>query len=269
MALELVVCGAAGRMGSLLVRLIAAERDLVLAGAVEAPGHPALGRDAGEVAGSGKASVRIVGELAPLADPRRVILDFTAPAAAVEHVRVAAERGAAIVVGTTGLSPAQQSEIRSLAARTRCLVAPNMSLGVNVLLRLVAEATRMLGPAFDAEIVELHHRHKKDAPSGTALALGRAVAAARGQALDEQAIFGRHGQTGERPAGQIGILALRAGDAVGTHTVLFGGAGERLELTHRAESRECLARGAIRAARWLAGQPPGLWSMEDVLRSQG
>ncbi len=261
---NLIVAGAAGRMGRTLVALISKEPSLKLVGALEAAGHPALGQDAGELCGVGRLGVTLAADYKSLARPDTVTLDFTNAQAAMEHLEVAVQNSAAIVVGSTGFTPEMEARIREIGPRTRTLVAPNMSVGVNVLLKIVAEVAAMLSD-FDAEIVELHHRTKIDAPSGTALALGRAIAQARGFELKDSAVFGRQGQTGERPKEKIGIFALRAGDAVGDHTVIFGGAGERLELTHRMQSRECLARGALRAARWLAGQKPGLYSMQDVL----
>src|SRR5262249_54273386 len=173
--------------------------------------------------------------------------------------------GAGLVVGTTGFDAEQQRALRALAARTRTVLAPNMSVGITVLTELVASAARLLDATFESEIVEIHHHAKKDAPSGTALALGRAIAAARGQDFERTAVLAREGIVGARRADEIGIVALRAGDAVGDHTVVFGGLGERIELTHRAQSRDCLARGALRAARWVATRPPGVHSMRDVL----
>ncbi|MBI3769229.1 MAG: 4-hydroxy-tetrahydrodipicolinate reductase [Deltaproteobacteria bacterium] len=263
MATPIVVCGAAGRMGRLLVQLIAVDSGTTLAAAVEAPGHAALGRDAGEVAGIEPLGVRVAATYAPA--PASVTLDFSAPGAALSHLEAAAAAGAAIVLGTTGLSPAERTRAEALGRRTRTVIAPNMSVGVAVLERLIATATTALGPAFDVEIAEVHHRLKRDAPSGTALRLGEVVAAAQGTPLAGRARFGREGEPGPRSDAEIGIVGLRGGDAVGDHTVYFLGAGERLELTHRAQSRECLARGALRAALWLAAQPVGLYTMRDVL----
>ncbi len=262
--LELIVAGAAGRMGRTLVTLIAQEPSLALVGAVEATGHPALGSDAGELAGCGKLSVVVDDDYAKLAGCDTVTLDFSSAQAAMQHLEIASERGAAIVIGATGFTPEMDKRLRSLGPKTRTLVSPNMSVGVNVLMKIVAEVAAAV-PDFDVEITELHHRFKADAPSGTALALGRAVVQARGRELGGNVIFGREGLTGERPHDKIAILALRAGDAVGDHTVLFGGRGERLELIHRSQSRESFAQGALRAARWLAVQKPGLYSMRDVL----
>ncbi len=259
----IVVCGAAGRMGRILVQLTAAEPRATLVAAVEAPGHAALGRDAGEVAGIEPLGVRIEAAYTPTRES--VTLDFTAPAAALAHLQTAADVGAAIVVGTTGIGAADRARAEALARRTRALIAPNLSVGVAVLERLIATATAALGPSFDVEIAEVHHRLKRDAPSGTALRLAEVVAAAQGTPLAGRARFGREGEPGPRSDAEIGVVALRGGDAIGDHTVYFLGAGERLELTHRAQSRECLARGALRAALWLAQQRPGLYTMRDVL----
>ena len=260
-----VVCGAAGRMGRLLLALARDDARLRVAGAIEAPGHPVIGRDAGEVAGGPPLGFAVRGELGPICAPEHVVLDFTVPEATVAHVRVAAERGAGLVVGTTGFDARQRDELRTLAARTRTVWAANMSVGVTVLTELVSAAARLLDPSYEAEIVEIHHHAKRDAPSGTALALGRAVAAARGQDFERSAVLAREGLVGARRPDEIGIVGLRAGDAVGDHTVVFGGLGERIELTHRAQSRDGLARGALRAALWVAARPPGVYSMRDVL----
>ena len=261
---NIVVSGAAGRMGRMIVSLIAREREHRLAGALEAPGNATLGADAGEVAGAGALGVQIVGDYAMLARPDTVTLDFTSAKSSLEHLEIAAAKGAAIVIGSTGFTPEMAARARELGPRTRTVIAPNMSVGVNVLMKIVAEAARTLAD-FDAEVLEIHHRTKVDAPSGTALALGRAIAEARSADFGANAVYGREGITGVRPSGNIAVLAMRAGDAVGDHTVIFGGQGERLELTHRAQSREALARGAIRAAAWLENRPNGLYSMRDVL----
>ncbi|HKA28467.1 MAG TPA: 4-hydroxy-tetrahydrodipicolinate reductase [Candidatus Binatia bacterium] len=265
-AADIVVCGAAGRMGRLIVSIGREEPEIRVVGAVEAAGHPRLGDDAGAVAGGPPLGIRITADLKALLRPDHVVLDFTGvPDAAVRHAGLAVERGAALVVGTTGFDARQRDEMAALATRTRSVVAANFSAGVTVLTELVSLAARLLDRHFETEIVELHHHSKKDAPSGTALALGRAVAAARGLAFDEAARLAREGNVGARTSEEIGIVALRAGDAVGDHTVVFGGLGERLELVHRAQSRDCLARGALRAARWVVEQPAGLYSMRDVL----
>lgn len=251
-------------MGRMLTALIAQGAEHKLVGAVEARGMAAVGRDAGEVAGLGPLGVAISEDYAALAAPDNVTLDFTNAAASLDHLEAAAAKGSAIVIGSTGFSPEQEARARRIAPRTRTLIAPNMSVGVNVLMKIVREVAAIL-PDFDAEVIEIHHRTKVDAPSGTALALGRAIAEARRQDFAASAVFGREGVTGVRRPEKIAVMALRAGDAVGDHTVIFGGQGERLELIHRSQSRESLARGALRAAAWIAGQKPGLYTMADVL----
>lgn len=266
MTTRFVVCGAAGRMGRLIVNLVRETPDSVLAGAVEAEGQASLGHDAGSVAGGSPLDVKITADYSSVASPGTVTLDFTVAPAALEHLRTAVKKQAAIVIGTTGFSAEQRAEAESLATRTRSLIAPNMSVGVNVLLKLVTDAARLLGPAFDPEVVEIHHRMKVDAPSGTAIALARSVASALGRDLERVGIYGREGMIGKRKDDEVGVLAARGGDVVGDHTVYFLGLGERLELTHRSQSRDCLARGAIRAGLWLARQTrPGLYTMADVL----
>jgi 4-hydroxy-tetrahydrodipicolinate reductase len=265
MPINVIVCGAAGRMGKLLVSLVREHPQTHLVGAIEALGHSALGKDAGEVAGIGAVGIKISDDYSAAAAPENVTLDFTVAEAALDHLRTAVAKGAAIVIGTTGLSAEQRAEAEKIAPTTRTLIAPNMSIGVNVLQKVVADVARILKDGFDPEIVEIHHRFKADAPSGTALALGRTIAAAQGKDFDQVATLARQGITGQRTNEEIGIMALRGGDIVGDHTVIFAGFAERLELTHRAQSRECLARGALRAALWLPHQPPGLYSMRDVL----
>ena len=251
-------------MGGVLVRLIRETPGVTLAGAVDRPGSPRLGQDAGEVAGAGRLGVEIADGIEPSAGEGRVIVDMTTPEASVAHVKAAAKTATPIVIGTTGFNARQLRQIRALAARTATVLAPNMSLGVNLLLGLVGQVARSLGDAYDVEIVEAHHRFKKDAPSGTALALARAVGDALGRRLERVGVEGRSG-IGERKKSDIGLLSVRAGDIAGEHTVMFGGIGERIELVHRAHSREAFGRGAIRAAQWVAGKENGLYGMQDVL----
>lgn len=265
MSINVIVCGAAGRMGKLLVSLAHENEAMAVHGAVEAAGHWAIGKDAGEIAGVGPIGVKVSDNYGAIATSDTVTLDFTIPEAALDHLRTAAEKGAAIVIGTTGFSAAQRTEADALALKTRTIIAPNMSVGVTVLQKIVADVARILKDGFDPEIVEIHHRFKADAPSGTALGLGRAIAAAQGKNFDQVATLARQGMTGQRKDDEIGIVALRGGDVIGDHTVVFAGFAERLELTHRAQSRECLARGALRAASWLPAQKPGLYTMKDVL----
>lgn len=260
-----VVTGAAGKMGGRMIALVREAPDFVLVGATERPGHPALGRDAGEVAGAGPAGVKVADGIAAVLPGADVAIDFTAPEASVAHVRAAAAAGKAIVVGTTGLGKEHLAEIRTHAQRIPCIVSPNMSVGVNVLYRLLAEAARLLGEDYDVELFEAHHHFKKDAPSGTALKMAQVLAEALGRDLEKVGVYGRKGMVGERPKQEIGIHTLRAGDIVGEHTVIFGGKGERIELTHRAHSRDNFGRGALRAARFAVRAAPGLYDMGDVL----
>jgi 4-hydroxy-tetrahydrodipicolinate reductase len=260
-----LIAGAAGRMGRMLVTLAASDAALELRGGIEMPGHRDLGTDLGRIAGIPDVGVPLATELPPGRLEGAVLIDFTAPEASLGHLRAAAERGFGVVLGTTGFTAEQQKQIEQLATQVACMQAPNMSLGVTVLLGLVEQAARLLGSGFDIEVSETHHRRKKDSPSGTALALARSAAAGRGAKLEDWAVYGREGMVGERPTEQMGVLALRGGDVVGDHTVHFFGTGERVELSHRAQSRECFAAGALRGAAWLGGRAPGLYSMRDVL----
>jgi 4-hydroxy-tetrahydrodipicolinate reductase len=260
-----VIAGAAGRMGRMLVTLAAADPVVTLAGGFEAPGHRELGSDVGRIAGVADLGVTLGADI-PDGDLRgAVLIEFTAPEPSLEHLRRARARGYAVVLGTTGFSAEQQREVEALSREVALVQAPNMSLGVTVLLGLVEEAARRLGASFDIEVSETHHRRKKDAPSGTALGLARAAAAGRDARLEDWAVYGREGLVGERPTDEIGILALRGGDVVGDHTVHFFGTGERVELSHRAQSRDSFAAGALRAAVWVGGRGPGLYTMRDVL----
>jgi 4-hydroxy-tetrahydrodipicolinate reductase len=262
---DVVVAGAAGRMGSRLVALLREQNDLRLVGALEAAGHPALRKDAGEVAGGPRVDVPVSADAETLLTKDRILIEFSVPDASLGHLHLVAKNGGRAVIGTTGFSALQREEIESLARRAPILVSPNMSVAVNVAFRVLADIARMLGDDYDVEITEIHHRFKKDAPSGTALRMAEVVAGALGRDLAKTAVYGRHGVPGERSRKEIGVLALRSGDVVGEHTVSFGALGERLELTHRAHSRDNFARGALRAARFIASAPPGLYSMQDVL----
>jgi len=260
--IHVVVSGAAGRMGRVLVRLIREADDLELVGALEAPGHPCLGSDAGVLAGTGECGIRIAADLPKTFD---VLVDFSLPEGTVERVAACAERGTAAVLGTTGFSDEQRKRIAAASKRCAVVLSPNMSVGVNVLFHAAADLARTLGPEYDIEIVEAHHRFKKDAPSGTALKLAEEIAEATGRDLAESAVHGRGPGHPPRQAGEIGIHAVRAGDIVGEHIVYYSGLGERLELKHVAHTRDTFARGALRAVRWVADRGPGLYSMADVL----
>ncbi|HPD17686.1 MAG TPA: 4-hydroxy-tetrahydrodipicolinate reductase [Planctomycetota bacterium] len=259
---RVLINGAGGRMGRRLIALAAEDRELAVAGAFERPDHPDLGKDAGALAGVPPLGVALSARCDVAAD---VAIDFSHADSALEMIAWCAARGLAVVVGTTGLGAEGHKRLDAAATRIPCLLAPNMSLGVNVLLRLVREAAAALGDAYDVEIVEAHHNKKKDAPSGTALALGEAAAAGLKRNLPDVAVHGRHGMVGERTVKEIGFHAVRAGDIVGDHTVIFGGQGERVEVRHIATSRDTFARGALRAAKFLAGKPPGRYAMADVL----
>lgn len=261
---NVAVIGAAGRMGRAIIGVIAQTEGARLAVACERAGNSAIGKDAGALAGIAEAGVALSAGL-PGAGAASVWIDFSLPETTVAHAQAAAEAGAALVIGTTGLSAQQKQAIAACARKVPIVLAPNMSVGINVLLKLVADATRILGTGYDVDIVEAHHRHKRDAPSGTALRLAEAVAEARGKPLDQIACYARHGDVGPRPAGEVGVQTLRGGDVVGDHTVFFFGDGERVEITHRASSRETFARGAVRAALWLTGKPAALYDMRDVL----
>ncbi|MBI4185003.1 MAG: 4-hydroxy-tetrahydrodipicolinate reductase [Proteobacteria bacterium] len=263
--LRVGVAGAAGRMGQLLVREVSATAGLRLAAATEVASAPALGRDAGEVAGVGTLGVAIGDDAAAMFAAVDVMLDFTAPAAAPAHARLAALHGTALVIGTTGLKAPEEAALKEAAGRAAVVYAANFSPGVNLMFALAEEVARTLDDAYDIEIVEMHHRHKVDAPSGTALQLGRRAARGRGVSLEAAAVRGRDGHTGARPRGAIGFAALRGGDVVGEHTVVFATDGERIEITHRASARRIYAAGAARAALWTKGREPGLYDMFDVL----
>jgi len=266
MMTRIIVCGACGRMGTRIIACAAEDGEITLAGAIEREGHSCLGRDAGEVAGVGRLGVPVTRDLAAAAAAGDVIVDFSQHEASARNAATASSRKKPIVIGTTGMSGREVQAIKKASRMVACLVAPNMSVGVNLLFRIAAEVARSLGEGYDVEIVEVHHRFKKDAPSGTAKRLAAAVADAMGKDLDALACHGRSGETGERPKGQIGIHAVRQGDVVGEHTVSFASLGERVELVHRAHSRDTFARGALRAAKWIVGKPPGFYSMEDVLK---
>ncbi|MCD6532714.1 MAG: 4-hydroxy-tetrahydrodipicolinate reductase [Deltaproteobacteria bacterium] len=263
---SIVVAGAAGRMGKRLVDLVNAQAGAKVVGALEFSEHPLLGKDAGEVAGIGCLEVPLVGSFNELAGcGAEVMIDFTAPQATLANLEWAVAEQVAMVIGTTGMSVDEREKLAEAARKIPLVFAPNMSVGVNVLFKVVAEVAAILGDDFDVEILEAHHRLKKDAPSGTAVHLGEIVAEALGRDYQTDAVFTRQGFTGERTQREIGMQTLRAGDIVGEHMVMFGGMGERLEIIHRAHSRDNFAAGAVRAAMWLAGREPGLYDMQDVL----
>ena len=263
--MRLIVAGAGGRMGRTLVKAIAETKGLALAGAIEGPGSPLLGKDAGELAGTGANGVKITSDAAALIDKADGIVDFTIPAATVALAALAAKSGKVHVIGTTGCSAADDTRIADAAKTATIVKSGNMSLGVNLLAALTKRVAKTLDAAFDIEVLEMHHNQKIDAPSGTALLLGQAAADGRGVDLKTHEIMSRVGHTGARKTGDIGFATLRGGSVVGEHTVMFAGPAERIELTHRAADRMIFARGALHAALWAAKQKPGLYSMLDVL----
>ena len=263
--MKIAVMGTAGRMGRELVRAIAASAECSVSGGTEAPGSPALGKDLGELAGIEPLGVTVSDDLESVIAAADAIVDFTAPAASLKFAELAARHGTAHILGTTGFDAGAEDKIAGFAKRIAIVKAGNMSLGVNLLLALTRGAARALGPDFDIEIVEMHHRMKVDAPSGTALMLGEAAAAGRNVDLKEKAVRVRDGHTGARRAGDIGFATLRGGSVVGEHAVIFAGDGETIEIRHRATDRGIFARGAVRAAVWANGRAPGLYTMVDVL----
>ncbi len=263
--IKAIVSGPAGRMGGRIIHLMEAAAGIALAGACEQPDHAAVGKDVGEVVGLPPKGLQVAGSLAEVLGQGEVVIEFTHPEPSLHHLREAAAAGKAMVLGTTGFSPAQIAEIHALGARTRLVFAPNMSVGVNLMFKVVADVARVLSAGYDVEIVEAHHRLKKDAPSGTALKLAQVIAHALERDLEKVGVYARRGIIGERRQEEIGIQTVRAGDIVGEHTVLFGGIGERLEIVHRAHSRDNFARGALRAAQWVVAQPPACYDMQDVL----
>ena len=263
--MRLIVAGAGGRMGRALTRVISESKEAVLTGALEAPGSELLGQDAGVLAGLPANGVKLSADLWSMSANADGILDFTVPAATIANVAIAAERRLVHVVGTTGLSASDDAVIKSVTSRAIVVKSGNMSLGVNLLAALVKRVARALDSSFDIEILEIHHRGKIDAPSGTALMLGEAAAAGRGISLEGHSARGRDGVTGARRAGDIGFASLRGGTAAGDHSVVFAGPSERLTLSHHAEDRTIFANGALKAALWAHGKKPGLYSMADVL----
>lgn len=259
------VVGAEGRMGRRICELIAQSERFFLAGATERADHPQLGKTLSEVLVTVPSDAKLAGSLDEISTPFDVIIDFTFAPVSMGTVRFAGRSKKASVIGSTGFSSAQMDEIRDLSANFPCVCAPNMSTGVNTLFKLVREMAQILGEDFDAEVLEVHHHNKKDAPSGTALKIAQILADAYGRDLSKVGVYERKGLIGERKKGEIGIQTMRGGDIVGEHTVLFCGQGERIEIIHRANSRDTFVHGALRAAQWVAGRPGGLYDMQDVL----
>ena len=262
---RIAVAGVSGRMGKTLVEAIAASEKSTLGAATERAGSDTIGQDVGPLCGVAPMGVVIVSSLFEVLDDFDTLIDFTSPEATLAHLKTCAEAGKNVVIGTTGFSDAQKEEIQQASLQTSVVFAPNMSVGVNLCFKLLEVAAGILGEDSDIEIIEAHHRHKKDAPSGTALKMGEIIADTLGRDLKECAVYGREGVTGERDRQTIGFETIRAGDIVGDHTVMFAGAGERIEITHKSNSRMTYASGAVRAALWLDSQQNGLFDMHDVL----
>jgi 4-hydroxy-tetrahydrodipicolinate reductase len=260
-----IVTGAAGRMGRRILELLIENPNTDICCATERPGHELVGMDVGDYLGLGKKGCTISDGLSKIITCGDVVIDFTFPEVTLENAKVASAAGKAMVIGSTGFSAEQLEQMREYAKLVPIVLAPNMSVGVNLLLKVLKDMASVLDEEYDVDIVETHHRHKKDAPSGTALKMAQVIADGRGRKLEDVAVYSRHGNIGERKKGEIGVQALRIGDVVGDHTVIFGTQGERIEITHKASSRDVFARGAVRAAMWVAGRAPGLYDMQDVL----
>ncbi|PYC28214.1 4-hydroxy-tetrahydrodipicolinate reductase [Aquipseudomonas alcaligenes] len=262
---RIAVMGAAGRMGKNLIEAVGQAEGAQLSAAIDRPDSSLIGADAGELVAQGKLGVQLVGDLNAVLDQFDVLIDFTHPSVTLKNLEICRRAGKAMVIGTTGFSPEERQQLEAAAQEIPIVFAANYSVGVNLCLKLLDTAARVLGDEVDIEIIEAHHRHKVDAPSGTALRMGEVVAAALGRDLQKVAVYGREGQTGARERETIGFATVRAGDVVGDHTVLFAAEGERVEITHKASSRMTFAKGAVRAALWLQAQPAGLYDMQDVL----
>ena len=262
--LRIAIAGASGRMGRMLIEAVLAAPDCLLTGALDIADSPALGQDAGAFAGR-STGVTITSDLRQGLAQAQLLIDFTRPEGTLAHLAVCRALGVKAVIGTTGFTPAQKAEITDHAGQIALMMAPNMSVGVNVMLKLLDQAARALNTGYDIEVIEAHHRHKVDAPSGTALQIGEVLAHALGRDLKDCAVYARHGVTGERDPSSIGFATIRGGDIVGDHTVLFAGTGERIEISHKSSSRATYAQGSLRAARFLASRDRGLFDMNDVL----
>lgn len=263
--INVAIAGASGRMGARISALSYDNPEIKVVGAFEKKGHDSVGKDLGGIIGTAKTGVVLTDRIDDAIKDADVVIDFTSVVSTLSHLRKCADSKKAMVTGTTGFSEADIKEIQAMARNIPCVFAPNMSVGVNLLFKILKDVARILGDEYDVEIIEAHHRLKKDAPSGTALKLAGVIAEALGLELDNAAVYARKGLIGERKKKEIGIQTVRAGDIVGEHTVLFGGIGERIEITHRASSRDTFAKGAVRAALWVYGKDPGLYDMHDVL----
>ncbi len=263
--INITVVGAAGKMGSRIIALSKDYENIKLTGAVERKEHKNIGQDIGDVIGIGKTGIKLVSNIKDVEGKTNVCIDFSSPESTSQNLKALSGNPVPVVIGTTGVTKDITEEIKSYAQKAPCVFAPNMSVGVNLLLKVLTDVAKVLGDDYDIEIIEAHHRLKKDAPSGTAMKMAQVIAEALGRNLEETAVYTRKGLIGERTKKEIGIQTIRAGDIVGEHTVLFGGLGERIEITHKASSRDTFARGALKAALWVHKQAPGLYDMQDVL----
>ena len=263
--IRVIINGACGRMGRLIIQGVNQQADMEIVGAIEYAEHPQIGSDAGVVAGIGEIGVAITSELNDALGNADVVIEFSKPEATLQHLKQVVDADKAMIIATTGFNPDELAAVKELASHIRCVMAPNMSLGVNVMIQALELIAKALGDDYDIEVIEAHHNHKADSPSGTALRLAETVAAALERDLDEVGVYGRHGIVGARPKKQIGIHAVRGGDIAGDHTVLFATEGEQLSVVHRAHSPEAFAKGAIRAARWVIDAPKGLHDVSEVL----
>ena len=263
--IRVIINGACGRMGRLIIQGVAQQADMELAGAIEFSEHPQIGNDAGVVAGIGEIGVAVTGELVDVLEIADVVIEFSKPEVTLQHLRQVVAADKAMIIATTGFNPDELATVEGLASQIRCVMAPNMSLGVNVMIQALELIAKALGDEYNIEVIEAHHNHKADSPSGTALRLAETVAAALGRDLAEVGVYGRHGIIGPRPQNQIGIHAIRGGDIAGDHTVLFATEGEQLSVVHRAHTPEAFAKGALRAARWVVNAPKGLHDVSEVL----
>ena len=263
--IRVIINGACGRMGRLIIRGVSEQADMEIVGAIEFPEHPQIGSDVGVVAGIGEIGLAVTGNLEEVLESADVVIEFSKPEATIQHLRQVVIADKAMIIATTGYDPDELATVQELASQIRCVMAPNMSLGVNVMIQALELIAKALGDDYDIEVIEAHHNHKADSPSGTALRLAETVATALGRDLDEVGVYGRHGIVGARPKKQIGIHAVRGGDIAGDHTVLFATEGEQLSVVHRAHSPEAFAKGAIRAARWVVNAPKGLHDVSEVL----
>lgn len=264
--IKVIVAGIKGRMGGTIARLVNADKKLEFVGGFEHQNHPKIGQDIGEIIGIGPIGIKLAANLEEIINKADVIIDFTYHTASLNHFKIAYQYNKPIVIGTTGFSSKEVDEIMAMADKVKCVLSPNMSIGINVLFKIVPQMATILGTNYDIEITEIHHRMKKDAPSGTAMKLAQLVAQAMKQDLEKVGIYGRKGMIGERPPQEIGIFAIRGGDVAGEHTIYFTGLGDRIEVTHRVSSREAFARGALYAAKWIVAQPNnGIYEMLDVL----